>query len=632
MDVFSLFARLSLDTKDYENNLDRAEKDASSFGSKLKSGLGTAGKVAGAAIGVIAAGATALTGALVKGVSDVASYGDNIDKMSQKLGMSAEAYQEWDAIMRHAGASIETMQAGMKTLATAAESGNKAFAKLGFTRREIAEMDQEELFAATITALQNIEDGTERTYLASQLLGRGATELGALLNMTAEETEEMRQRVHELGGVMTDEAVKETARFQDTLQDLQTAFGSVKRGIITDFLPSITTVMDGLTKLFSGDGDSGVALISDGIGTFVDKLSGIVPLIAEIGGRIIPVLMEAIISNFPTLFNAAQDLMFQLVDAILDNLPQIAKTALSVIITFAKGIAKSLPRLVPTIVDVVLEIVEILTSPDTLTELVDAALQIIVGLGIGLINALPALLEKIPVIIGNLIEALLGSIPLLIRAAIDLVIGLAKGLLSPEGQSAMFDGGIQLVGSLIRGIISYFTQIFGIGKEIFSQLKDGFLKFKEDPKQWGKDLLDNFINGIKERVQKLKDTVSNVGKTIRDFLGFSEPKLGPLSNFHTYAPDMMELFAKGIRDNENVITDQVRKSFDFGDISVAPSIGTRSAAYYGGTAYGYNGAPNITINVDGARYQDPEELADGIAEAVSRELQNMTERSRAAYA
>ena len=62
--------------------------------------------------------------AFLKGAGDVAAYGDNIDKMSQKMGMSATAYQEWDAILQHSGASIETMKTGMKTLATAAETGN----------------------------------------------------------------------------------------------------------------------------------------------------------------------------------------------------------------------------------------------------------------------------------------------------------------------------------------------------------------------------------------------------------------------------------------------------------------------------------------------------------------------------
>ena len=60
-------------------------------------------------------------------------------------------------------------------------------------------------------------------------------------------------------------------------------------------------------------------------------------------------------------------------------------------------------------------------------------------------------------------------------------------------------------------------------------------------------------------------TVKNVANTIKDFLGFSEPKKGPLSNFHTYAPDMMKLFAQGIRDNEYLVTDQLKKSFGFDD-------------------------------------------------------------------
>ena len=65
-----------------------------------KAGLNIAGGIGSAlkgAAGIMAAGTTALSGALVKGANDVASYGDNIDKMSQKMGLSATAYQEWDA-------------------------------------------------------------------------------------------------------------------------------------------------------------------------------------------------------------------------------------------------------------------------------------------------------------------------------------------------------------------------------------------------------------------------------------------------------------------------------------------------------------------------------------------------------
>lgn len=54
--------------------------------------------------------------------------------------------------------------------------------------------------------------------------------------------------------------------------------------------------------------------------------------------------------------------------------------------------------------------------------------------------------------------------------------------------------------------------------------------------------------------------MSGVAQTVKDFLGFSEPKEGPLSNFHTYAPDMMDLYAKGIKENTNKVTSQLEES------------------------------------------------------------------------
>ena len=72
---------------------------------------------------------------------------------------------------------------------------------------------------------------------------------------------------------------------------------------------------------------------------------------------------------------------------------------------------------------------------------------------------------------------------------------------------------------------------------------------------WGRDLIDNFVSGIKEKLGFLWDVVESVAQTVADFLGFSEPERGPLSNFHTFAPDMMELYSQGIRDNAWRVTD-----------------------------------------------------------------------------
>lgn len=77
--------------------------------------------------------------------------------------------------------------------------------------------------------------------------------------------------------------------------------------------------------------------------------------------------------------------------------------------------------------------------------------------------------------------------------------------------------------------------------------------------QWGQDLVINFVNGIYDGFQWLSDAAIWVADTVRSFLGFSEPEKGPLSNFHTFAPDMMSLYAEGIEDNVDLVEESVYK-------------------------------------------------------------------------
>ena len=222
------------------NEADDAGGQLSIFGQVLSAEL-----VATAAID----GAKKLAGALKDIASDVIDYGNEVDKMSQKMGMSAQGYQEWDQVMQHCDISMSTLKTSMKTLATAAETGNEAFGKLGISQRELSELDQEGLFNRTIEALLQVEDTTERTYLAGKLLGRGATELGPLLNKSADEIQAMKDRAHELGAVMSDEAVKASADFKDAQQDL----GAAIQGLTYEALvPSIEKITEWANALSDG--------------------------------------------------------------------------------------------------------------------------------------------------------------------------------------------------------------------------------------------------------------------------------------------------------------------------------------------------------------------------------------------
>ena len=66
MNVFNLFAKLSLDKSGYDTGLSEGERQASTFGEKLKSGLGSAAKAIGTAVGAAAAGVAALATSAVK--------------------------------------------------------------------------------------------------------------------------------------------------------------------------------------------------------------------------------------------------------------------------------------------------------------------------------------------------------------------------------------------------------------------------------------------------------------------------------------------------------------------------------------------------------------------------------------
>lgn len=258
MNVFELFASISLDTTKYEKGLEDAEGKMNKTASSIKKFTKT--------FAAVSAGVTTAATAVFAFANKTSQAGDNIDKMSQKLGMSAEKYQEWSHILEHSGTSIDAMQASMKTLASSVESGSDAWEKLGINIEEVRGMDQEDLFELTIKALQNVTNETERTYLAGKLLGRGATELGPLLNTSAEEIERMRQNLHDMGAVMSDETVKNSAAFQDALTDLKAALSGIQYSLAEKLLPAITSIIEKATDFLTGGGMDGII---DGIGTFI---------------------------------------------------------------------------------------------------------------------------------------------------------------------------------------------------------------------------------------------------------------------------------------------------------------------------------------------------------------------------
>ena len=554
-----------------------AGKDA---GGSIASGLsgaltGVAG-FAGAALAGVTAAVGTLTGAIVESGEALldatvaaAEYGDNVDKMSQKMGISAEAYQEWEAVMQHSGTSMETLKASMKTMASQAQKNNEAFQALGITEEEVATLSQEDLFGKVIEGLQGMEEGTERTYIAGQLLGRGATELGALLNTSAEDTQAMKDRLHELGGVMSDEDVKAAAQFQDSLQDMTTGFEALQRNLVSDFLPSMSQVMDGVSDIFAGDTDKGLENISAGVEDFVGNLGDLAPKLLSVGGNIIGTLAQSILTNLPTLItvggeqivalmegltsdpssimSAVQNIIETLISTATLVLPQLLVLGNDLLRSIVEGVTEALPTLVPMAAELISTIVT--TIAGFLPENQQVGMDLLLALGDGLMAALPAIISMIPPIIdavvaivvnqlpmfmnagttiltalisnGNLntiINALVGQIPAIIDAVIGTII---------EAIPAFIDAGFNLFVALISNLPGILVELTGatatISDALLQALADLIVKFEDMGGQIMQGLADGIVNAGDAVVGTAKDVLGKIPQGAKDLFQINSP-------------------------------------------------------------------------------------------------------------
>ena len=432
------------------------------------------GALADLAASAIKTAASAISDTAQEMITGAAEYGDTIDKMSQKMGMSSDAYQEWDFVLQHCGASIESLKPAMKTLATAAENGSDAFTQLGISQEQLAGMSQEQLFDATIAGLQNVTDETQRTYLAGKLLGRGATELGPLLNTSADDVADMRAQVHDLGGVMGSDAVKAAAAYQDSLQNMQYAFSGLKNNISGELLPTLTLIMDGVTKMLTGGGDEVAAAVGDLVVSLSGQLTAQAPRMMSVALTFIAALVTGLLSALPDLMGAAVDLVGALLLGIADQLPGVITAAMSAL----------------------LGIVDTITSPESITLLIQAAMQLMLALARGLIAAIPQMIDAVPGIITNLVESFYAMLPEIIGVGIEIVIALASGLVSNAGH--ILAAVPRLVETIVRGFLAAVKSYWDIGKSIVDGIRQGITEQWERLKSDVSHLFTGLVDWIKK--------------------------------------------------------------------------------------------------------------------------------------
>jgi phage-related protein len=529
------FGDAGKEADEFGDEIKESAKVADDSGGKFEK-LGSVMKGVAAGIGVaMAAIGTAAVSAgkkLYDMANDAAAAGDEVDKASQRIGLSRQGYQEWEYVLSQNGASISSLENGMKKLNNTVDdaingsaSATDKFKRLGISMEDLQGKSREEVFEMTVKGLQGIADEGEKAAIANDLLGTSSVELGALLNQTAESTDALKNKASELGLVMSDESIDAAVNYTDAMDNLTRSFAGVKNNITSQLLPGFTMVLDGLTGLITGQ-EGAAEQLKEGARQTVDQIAvilpqilevvtGLIAAIAEVAPDLVLALVNGILDNLPTLIEAATNiimtivggliealpqitegalqLVLTLVDGIIANLPALVEAALVMIVTLATGLGEALPELVPSIVEAVILIAQTLIN--NLDLVLDAAFQIISGLAQGLLNSLPKLIDALPQIINSIITFITNNLPKIIEMGIQLTIQLAAGLIRAIPQLV---GQLpQIITAIVTGLGRAIPSMMDVGRNIARGLWDGISSMIG----WLKGKVDSMVSGIVKGVK-----------------------------------------------------------------------------------------------------------------------------------
>lgn len=148
---------------------------------------------------------------------------------------------------------------------------------------------------------------------------------------------------------------------------------------------------------------------------------------------------------------------------------------------------------------------------------------------------------------------------------------------------------------------------------IAQQMRIPLTSVRYEASSWGSDVASNFAAGIRNGISWVANAASTLASKVRQFIHFSEPDIGPLSDFHTYMPDMLKEMAKGIYDNSYLVENAMN--------SLAGTMAIGNNLPYGNssTSYSYGG---ININLNVSDQATGKQLIDEIEQELARRMTN----------
>lgn len=501
MELFSIIGKIAVDGMDtFNQNMDTASGKSESFASKLGKGAKTVATVGTAIVGASVGAVAGLTNF----AKSSASTADNVDKMSQKIGVSRTAYQELDFICSQTGTSVDGLQAGMKTLTTVMDTTAKGTSKektaleelgISATDSEGNLRSSEDVMWETLEALQGMENQTEKSRLAVKLFGKSGTELMPLLNGASGSIEEMKDQAHDLGLVLSDEVIDNGVELTDSLDQTERAFKAIGTNLGASLMPIVTKASDYIQKFLPQ------------IQTFIGRLT---PIITKMFDSLLPPLMSMAEQVFPEIMN--------LIEELLPTLSQIFSSILPIITQFLQLIAPILVQLAQMVLPVLMDILSaFLPILQPLFKILEPILNLVLLLLTPLLKlidlVLPLLLKGIELMLNRL-----GQIPDDLKKWVEnckVIFNFMKKV-ATEVFGKVRDKIVEIFNKIKEKVTSIWTKIRENVEKAINTIKEKVTSVFTAIKTFFSNVWDNIKTNVTTKITNIKNTISNVFNTVKN--------------------------------------------------------------------------------------------------------------------
>ena len=282
-------------------------------------------------------------------------------------------------------------------------------------------------------------------------------------------------------------------------------------------------------------------------------------------------LINALITALPGLLNTLIPLLTQtlisLIGMLAQNLPSIIQALLQGVITIIQALAQALPTLIPQLITTILN--SILTILDNIDLIIDAGIQLIMGLIEGLSDPdmMVELVEKTIYIIVKIIEAIITNLPKIADAGVKIIIKLIEGII--KAVPKLVAKIPEIMNKLVNGLASYVGRFSEVGSNLIRGLWSG---------------IQNVTSWI---IGKIKSFGSSVLKAITGIFGVHSPS----TEFEWVGKMNILGLEKGMEE----LQPQLQRTID-GMFNLQPNVSGSMQSTY---------SPQMTVNVQNNMELDP---------------------------